>query len=518
MALIRQIESEEWDILSIVTDPILLGEFLRNTADGSPTQDEWPKMEFKYRWYQKDLLTDETEFISLIAGRAVGKCSPWTARVYTYPYGYMQIKDLMGGRHTRVLYSMDDTKNLVQRRFNIKRQKFKEDVYTVTTRSGYIFEGTANHPILTPRGWIMISDLTEEDKAAVMTYLPHESLKKELTWEELRWLGYAAGRKRIHAEMPFVMKFQANVLEFQRIAEYMDAKVQRNPDGTYQFMRRRGPLPHYFTKRIERDLKLNHLTTHGLVRVPLQVKSDCLENNIVFLESFFSIWADFTIDTISFEHHAKSFTYDIQELLLRLGIESRVAKLDNDMWQLVIDDAYAYWSFFQNLSVPGIVARNLRQPTTPITPTPWMKFEDIASIVFKEKAFVYAVSVHDYPNYISDNVLVHNSLVLEDRIIFKALNAEECFPVTKESTLVTANVSQMTPILDRLILRLTNSLLLKDFLKGQINRSKGTMDFPMGSVNYRINARIAGSKGENNMVPNLRIPMRNTAAPLYSNI
>ncbi len=517
MSLQRVLEAEEWDILGIMTDPILLGEFLRNTADGSPTKDEWPKQVFKYRWYQRDLLSDKSEFISLVAGRAVGKCSPWTSRIYTYPYGYLMIKDLMKER-TRMLYAFDEqTKQIVQRRFKITKNGVKM-VYRITTKSGHIFDGTANHPLFTPRGWVEIQDIKEDDDVAVTTFLPHDSMKQEFSWEELRWLGYAAGNHRIHPEMYYHVKFQANVLELQRIATYFDTRLIRQPDGSYQFMRKRGPLPHYITK-LMREYGLKHIDSFGLWRLPFVVKSESLDQTRIFLEAYFSRWGEFTADTITIQHHKRTFSYDIQELLLRYGIESVVEKIEESIWRLQITNASSYYLFFEEFKVPGVVVRNLKRPPTPAQPTQFMRFEEVISREELKPMATFCISVHDTPAYISDNLIVHNSLVLEDRIIFRAVNIEECFPVTKESTLVTANVSQMTPILDRLIMRLSNSFLLKDFLKGNINRSKGTMDFPLpGGSNYRINARIAGSKGENNMVPKFCIPMQNTAAPLYSNI
>lgn len=511
MPLIRKLEEEEWDIVSIVTDPVLLGEFLRNTADGSPTRDEWPKQKFGYRWYQKDLLTDKTEFISLVAGRAVGKCNSMHSRIYVHPYGYLPINEILTFRAPKfkhgplTVYCMDPvSKELVQRRFKISKNG-RAEVFRVTTAQGHIFRGTANHPLLTQRGYVMIQDLDESDVAAIATYLPHDTGKKEFTWEELRWLGYAAGKDHVRPEMYYTLKFQRNILEMQQIAKYFDARFERSPNGQYRLLRKRGPLKHYIRKLVE-ELHLTSVSTHGLRRIPLRVKSECIEQNKIFLEALFSIYAEFTTSSIVLPHKHKTFTYDIQELLLRLGVESRVESTENETWKLTVDDYYSYWKFFQELEIPGVSAKNLKLPLNREHPTEFMRFDTITEITSIGEEFTYAVTVQDHENYICDNLLVHNSLVLEDKIIYEALNVEDVFPVTKESTLVTANVSQMTPILDRLIMRLGNSPLLKDFLRGNINRSKGTLDFPQpGGSNYRMNARIAGSKGENNMV-GLHVP------------
>jgi hypothetical protein len=511
MSLTRILDKDEWDILSIVTDPILLGEFLRNTADGSPTKEEWPKQKFGYRWYQKDLLSDKSEFISLVAGRAVGKCSPMHSKIYTHPFGYMAINDLMGFRGPKLLsrgpvtvHCIDpETKELTQRRFSITKNG-RAETFTVTTATGHTFRGTANHPILTQRGYVMIQDLTEDDQATVATFLPHISGKEEFTWEELRWLGYAAGADHVRPEMYYTLKYQRNIIEMQQIATYFDAKFERMPNGMHRLLRKRGPLQHYISKIIK-ELKISNIATDGFRRIPPRIKAESLAHNKIFLESFLSCYAEFTNDTITFSHIHKSFVQDIQEFLLRFGVESRIEKRE-DYWWLTIEDYYSYWQLFQVLDIPGVTVKNLRLPLNRTHPTGFMRFDDIISVESFGTEYTFAVTVHDHENYISDNLFVHNSLVLEDKIIYEAVNVENVFTATKESLLVTPNVAQMTPILDRLIMRLGNSHLLKDFLRGNINRSKGTMDFPQpGGSNYRIHARIAGSKGEQNMV-GLHVP------------
>lgn len=512
MSLTRKLDDEEWDIISIITDPVLLGEFLRNTADGSPTKDEWPKQQFKYRWYQKDLLTDKSEFISLVAGRAVGKCSPMRSRIYMYPYGYMTIGDVVGFNKAGPklgplsIYSIEpESKELTHRRMHLTRNKYQSPVFEVVTAAGHRFIGTGNHPILTQRGYVEIQDLDEDDKAAVVTRLPHDSGKQEFLWEELRWLGYVMGADKVTSEMYHTPKYQRNVLEFQAIAKFFDAKFERSANGTYQLIRKRGPLKHYGKVLISDVWRVDNVMTDGFRRIPFTVKAENLAHNKIMLEAYLAAWASFTTDSITMTHRHKTMAYDIQEMLLRFGVESRVTQED-ERWRITVEDYYSYWKLFQELDIPGVTVKNLKLPPAQNNATDYMRFDAIEDILSLGNEVTFAVTVHLTENYISDNLLVHNSLVLEDKIIYESLNVETAFPVTKESTLVTANVSQMTPILDRLIMRLSNSAMLKDFLKGQINRSKGTLDFPLpGGTNYRINARIAGSKGENNMV-GLHVP------------
>lgn len=506
MALQRNLSEDELALIEILEDPVWLGEFLRNTSDGSPYKEEWPKMPFKYRWYQKDLLTDRSEFISLIAGRAVGKCSPLTSRVYMYPEGYMSIMDLKARQNrgiVNVCYALDSEKKLVQRRMNITNNGTKS-TFRIVTDTGHTFDATENHPVLTPFGYVPLQDLRVGDDVAVVTQLPRESTQDCFSWHELRWLGYAFASEYVGPEVPMYLKYQKQILELQSIAKVFDAKFTLKANGSYVLERKRGPLKHYVSYLIK-DLAIPNVSRDKARRVPLIMKREKLDNLKIFLESYFSLAATITQDSVSITYPQKTFVYDIQELLLCFGIQS-VVSFENNMYTLRLRNYYDFCEFFTVFSLPGISVRNLRHPIKEDQPFDFMRFEPIASIESIGKLNTYAITVHEDHNYISDNVFVHNSLVLEDKLVYNAVNSELEFPMTKEATLVTANVSQMTPVLDRLILRFTNSPILKDFLGGNVNRSKGTLDYTMpGGANYRMNARIAGSRGENNMV-GLHVP------------
>jgi hypothetical protein len=516
MALQRQLTEEEWAIISIFTDPILLGEYCRNTNDGSDVKEEWPKVNFKYRWYQKDLLTDKNEYVSLIAGRSVGKCNPITSRVYVYPYGYLSLMDLLRelkeSSDLLPIYTVDKNNKLTTRRMVIDKNGYKQ-VLRIKTSRGHTLDCTLNHPIFTPTGYKNAEDLHVGDDIGVATYLPHFSGQNLFTWEELRWMGYMFSRDRVSAELPLILKFQKNIVELKLIADYMDANFVSNVNGSYSIIRKKGPYKHYATTLL-RYLRLKQPEVWGLYRIPLCVKAEKLDNIKVFLEALLSVYADITLEKITLSHRHKTFAYDIQELLLRFGVESRVDEVD-ERWHIEITEYESIYNLFNSLDIPGVSAKGLKPPQALEKPQPYMRWDHIESIVSRGEKPTFAIYVPDTHNYICDNIFVHNSLMLEDLLIYEAVNSEDVFPMTKESVLVTANQKQMDPILDRVIMRISNSKLLKDFLKGGVNRSKGTLDFPlMGGSNYRLNARIAGSKGENNMVRyRVKIP-----APLYSNI
>lgn len=512
MALKRKLDREELAMLEVIEDPVWFGEFMRNTSDGSMEKREWPKKKFAYSWYQRDLLTDKNEYIVLVAGRSVGKCSPYYSKIYTYEHGYQTIGSLRN-KSAFSVYALNSQGAFVQRRARIA-QNGKRDIYRVTTESGIEFDGTANHPILTPAGYKTIDTLDiANDRVAVVTRLPHESNQKLFSWFDLRWLGYVAGNPRVAPQIPIRIRYQKQLIELKAVAEYFDATLKKEADGSYRLVRKKGPLKSYMAYLL-REAGFQYENRNHTRHLPETVKHECIDNIRVFLEAFLSIYATITRTTIEFTHPSKSFCTDMQEMLLRFGVESRITGngvsngYKDELYTVHITDAYSYYNFFIEFSLPGIGIQNLVEPERDVLRKEFYRFEKINTIAPVKNTMTYAVHVYEDHNYISDGLVVHNSLVFEDKMIHESINVENYFPQeSKEQLLATANTAQLDPILSRLIARFLNSPMLKDFLQGNINKSRGTMDFPSpGSTTpYRLTARIAGMRGETNMV-GLHVP------------
>ena len=94
MGLVQKLTEDDIALLEVFEDKVWLVEFLRNTADGEVDTNLHPKEKWKYRDYQKQFLTDETEFIVYTGGRAIGKCSPGNARILVAGHGYMTLSQV----------------------------------------------------------------------------------------------------------------------------------------------------------------------------------------------------------------------------------------------------------------------------------------------------------------------------------------------------------------------------------------------------------------------------------------
>ena len=521
MALVQKLSDEEIALLEIIEDPILFGEFMRNTGDGSMIKDEWPKQKFQYRWYQKDILSDQSPYIIWSAGRAVGKCQPINAQIYT-PYGYLTIRDILKQfpRGIFPIYAKDDDGNFVVRRAIVKRDGSKQ-IWRLNTETGYQMEGSKEHPIMTQRGWIRIDELDpENDVVAVVRKLPFPVKDPVFNWYEARALGYLfAHPGRVHPQMELSAKYQAQVLELNILAKAFGMELVKSELG-YNFKRvkndRLKSTLSSLMSQIDNDKEYNRQWN---TEIPALIREDSLDVQKTFLESYTSINAVIEKDKIVWRPYFPEATRNLQEMLLHFGIETKIVivphfppgleHMDKEdafyerrpgTFTLETIDMYSFAEFLSNFKIPGVTIKNV--PTViDDNSSKNYRFEKIASLVKRSEQPVYAIMVHEFHNYITSNIIVHNSLTLEDMMVWESVNEDFTFPVTKEQTLATANVNQLTPILDRLSNRFSGSALLKTWLP-QVNRSKGTIDFPttVSSRIYRINARIAGSNGQSNMV------------------
>jgi hypothetical protein len=246
---------------------------------------------------------------------------------------------------------------------------------------------------------------------------------------------------------------------------------------------------------------------YGAKRIPQLLKEECIENIKVFIEALYAQFAELSAQKITLQLHYEIICEDVQELLLRFGIETRIT----ETYTLETLDERAAYRFWKTFDLPGVSIETLKLPPASNDITEFMRWDRVQSIVQTgTMTAAYALYVYDTNNYISDNVFVHNTVVLEDKFVYDMVNQDIQFPMTKETVLVTPNQAQMTPLVNKFILRFTAGKLLKDFLRNRINKSEGTMQFTLQAKPLIFNYRIAGSRGENNMVMKI--------ARLYSNI
>lgn len=522
----QKIDDDDIALALILADPILMPEFLRNTRDGNKNRELWPKKVFKYRGYQRDLLSDKSPYISLIGGRAIGKCQVYHDNIYT-DIGYQRIGDLFN--KSFMVHAWDEkAEDFTMRRARCYRNG-RRTCKRLRTESGNMITITNEHPLLTNNGWKQGIDIQVGDLLATTTRLPH-MVSYSIPECEAKLLGYFFFDpfKIRFSERWYAEKNKAIRNDVVRQLDALDVKYQLHAEDPLQFRlienyirKGRHPLINllfYYGFNLIRKFGFNDTNTkpyhEKYFGIPKQLLRFNEENIKQFLGAFLARHADISTREIGFNVPNTRCAYDFQEIMLRCGIETLIVDTPETVYthkriearpnrlnvRVVTRDYNAVYTALTTLAIPGVIVKGLRLPDPTLNASENHRFEKIVSIYKMRDVMTYAVAVERDNTYITQNLIVHNSLVLEDKLLFEVVNNEVSMPETAESLLTTANQNQMTPILDRFFMRCVASPLLRPFIKSNLNKQKGTMDFDFGSRLVRLNARIAGSRGEHNVV------------------
>lgn len=512
----KKLDDNDLDLAFILQDPILFPEFLRSTKDASVDRSLWPKEQFKYRSYQRDLLTDQNQYIAILGGRSIGKCQVSVDKVYTEK-GYLPHSQLFSKRFR--VWSVNKDKELELKRAMCVRNG-KKNVIQLTTQSGYAITATYNHPVWTQHGYKELWQIKVGDQVMVARRLPHV-LNNEYDWNEARLLGYLLfqiGATKIHSKSFFTIKSRKAQEEIKEIARVTGSTLQYgNEENTFRFTNKRGNFNP--VKQVISYFQMGFINSNGWQHaeniLSRYIMEMCEANVKTFLEGVFSQYGNLTAKSFAIDMPETKIAQQFQELLLRFGIETKIVdtiqtetyitkrnkggphyviyprkryvRLEN----VSTDDALRFWYTFQ---IPGYKVDNVPQPSE----NTWYRYDPVVSLEKLKEKETYAIQVEGNKNYISGHIHVHNSLVMEDMILNDLYMNEKYLPNTPEMLLATANQNQITPILDRLVARTAGSPLLSAF-NPSMNRQKGTLDFTFDR-GVRLYARIAGSKQENNMI------------------
>ncbi len=496
MALQKKPTTEDLELLMVLTDPILLTEFLNNTNFGDTNKNNWRRGEpFKLRPYQKEIITDKSRSIVVTGGRSIGKCQPESARIFTTE-GYKSIRELKDLPYFTT-YGVAKDYEIKQRRAVILPDKMKE-IYTIKTASGNIISGTDVHPLLTKNGYYLMENIRPGMQVAIAKKLPTQHCVNEtFEWYEARLIGYNILRKDgFISECKMYPRFEAIAEELRFIGKQMFCRVARMKSGLMYFKRQRGYFLHpvnYLKKQIGISFgKIPARFNLGFM------KNQSLDLIRVMLEAMFAQAGILSRNSIKVDVPAKILAADLQELLLYFGIESRYENTE-----LIIDNPASVYLFWNTFSLPGVAVNDLKLPQHDYdTISEYLKWDDVISVTIGGKQKTYSVHVYKDETYIANGVVNHNSVIIENLLTYQIINSADLFQETLEQLLATPNQNQLTPLLDKVIGKFNASPLLKDFLEAK-NLSKGTFDFKATpGKQHRLYARIAGSKTENNIVNN----------------
>lgn len=482
---------QEQALYEILTDEIWLGMFLRSYNDFPAEPESRKAPPFKYRWYQKHILTDTSPNIVIRGGRSIGKCQPASARVYTFAHGYCtitQLRRLYGYRTPFLVYTIDDHGQWCVRHAFLAPMP-PDYVYTLRLEDGTSLQCTGNHPIATPDGWVFAEDIRTGMYVHTVSHLPWQSPAEPFTPAALAYLGHMLGQPTTAPFSVFVFPSDTVRQDFTRTLHSLDrnAMLHKHAHQTWRIQ------PNQSVYRTLRTL-LQHAglyrSSYGqpLRQFPPRIKQLSKTSlRTLLIRYFWYIRDGYLLRWNERRIGETSFIEDIRELLLRFGIRTAWHERSLHTCTLRILDEQQFDAF---------CALDQRYQTPTPDPLQLTRVVDVSCTEQPEP--VYALEVADTHTYISEHVYVHNSTVFIDRLSHLFLNAPRTLPQGRDVLFLTPNKSQLVPFFDALRKRF-QSPLFRGFVTN-VNLSNGTIDFTIKGMTYRLYIRIVGQSSESNVI------------------
>ena len=210
-----------------------------------------------------------------------------------------------------------------------------KDVYRVTTREGYEVRLTANHQVMTPRGWVKVCNLKRGDKIFILNQ--RGAFGKEGSRELGLVLGWLVGDgtiNQVRAVLSFFRKEKGELAPMfaEAVTTLVDADHQNPPLG------RRYPvgvttIPARDEARVQSERLKRLVAEYGLDEEKLQVPevvfigTEAMQR--AFLQALFT--ADGSVQdggekgcSVRLTSVRYDLLQDVQRLLLNFGIASRI--------------------------------------------------------------------------------------------------------------------------------------------------------------------------------------------------
>ena len=270
-------------------------------------------------------------------------CLAGDTRVYLADSGtYAQIQDLQGKQGFNVLAVNPATWKLEPRRVMNAFATGCKPVYRLTTGLGRTVRATTNHKFLTIHGWKRLDELEEGMRLALPRRLPTES-EATMSEAELALLGHLIGDGCTlpHHAIQYTTHERALAdlvadLATQVFGERVTPRIKQERTWFQVYLSAREKLTHNKFNPVAEWLR--ELGVFGLrsfeKRVPAQVFAQPTAHIARFLRH---LWAtDGCIHLDAQQKHAPAIYYasssrtlarDVQSLLLRLGINARLARV-----------------------------------------------------------------------------------------------------------------------------------------------------------------------------------------------
>ena len=276
-------------------------------------------------------------------------------------------------------FGVDDTGRAVRRRVTHWWQMPDKPVLTVRTSSGQSLRLSADHKVLTPRGWVQAGDLVPgADRIARPRDVQEWTAPSPVTPDEAALLGYLVSDGYITLyENTFISsspELRSEVARLCRslfddthpVEDCLDRRAPRvrfaaSPAGTGKGGNpHRGGFATIGVNRWLRDLGYVDRTTSAHKFIPEQMKRASAEARTRLLAALWDGDGHVGSKLAFYKTISHQLATDVQEVLAGLGVPSRLTHVDTYLSTRGIRDVYAvhvYDERFWELVVPEMVHR-----------------------------------------------------------------------------------------------------------------------------------------------------------------
>src|SRR5271170_285357 len=287
--------------------------------------------------------------------------------------------ELMRTGERPLVWSLDEQRRMVARPMTNVFPSGRKEVFRLRLASGREVEATGNHPFMTLDGWTPLEELTVGDRLAVPRSVPEPVDTKRMAESEVILLAHMIGDGSCVKKQPirYASVDEANLAAVTVSAAYFGVTAVRDDYPAARVTTLRLPAPYRLTHGRRNPIAawLDELGLFGLRSyekfVPQAVFALPTDQVALFLRHLWATdgsvsWdAKFGGARIYYASTSRQLVDDIMQLLLRLGVFSRVAPVRKpgyrDCWHLYIDRAENQTRFLQSVGVHGMRGEQARE-------------------------------------------------------------------------------------------------------------------------------------------------------------
>lgn len=287
--------------------------------------------------------------------------------------------ELMRTGERPLVWSLDEQLRMVARPMTNVFPSGRKEVFRLRLASGREVEATGNHPFMTLDGWTPLEQLEVGDRLAVPRRIPEPVDTQQMDEAEIILLAHMIGDGSCVKNQPirYASIDEANLAAVTIAAAHFGVTAIRDEYPAARVTTLRLPAPYHLTHHRRNPIAawLDELGLFGLRShekfVPQPVFALPTDQVALFLRHLWATggsvrWdAKLEMGRIYYASTSRRLVDDITQLLLRLGVFSRIARVRKsgyrDCWHLCIDRAENQARFLRSVSVHGARGEHARE-------------------------------------------------------------------------------------------------------------------------------------------------------------